>query len=301
MSNIRTIADIQQEEYSVQSIALREMAGDISTQTTILVPRSVLNDDLRAIARERLNNGELRLPIRTNANGTPVGDAEDIRNLNENLDGETIRSILEMIAEDRFDSDVFRNIISNISVETLNRTRDILSRPTYDLQDLAPILNIIIYANVGFYDFNASTLHLSTLLSELNLSRDLYENNLEEVGNIIDENINDANNNSEERNEEDNRERSNVLNSLNWRTVLRRGGTLLFMGVATYLGTPYIGPLGNLGMRILENSPNLSSYLSNGTDITPRIQTSRITWTDVSGSFWNSWSLLARYMGRRSD
>jgi hypothetical protein len=301
MSNIRTIADIQQEEYSVQSIALREMAGDISTQTTILVPRSVLNDDLRAIARERLNNGELRLPIRTNANGTPVGDAEDIRNLNENLDGETIRSILEMIAEDRFDSDVFRNIISNISVETLNRTRDILSRPTYDLQDLAPILNIIIYANVGFYDFNASTLHLSTLLSELNLSRDLYENNLEEVGNIIDENINDANNNSEERNEEYNRERSNVLNSLNWRTVLRRGGTLLFMGVATYLGTPYIGPLGNLGMRILENSPNLSSYLSNGTDITPRIQTSRITWTDVSGSFWNSWSLLARYMGRRSD
>lgn len=301
MSNIRTIADIQQEEYSVQSIALREMAGDISTQTTILVPRSVLNDDLRAIARERLNNGELRLPIRTNANGTPVGDAEDIRNLNENLDGETIRSILEMIAEDRFNSDVFRNIISNISVETLNRTRDILSRPTYDLQDLAPILNIIIYANVGFYDFNASTLHLSTLLSELNLSRDLYENNLEEVGNIIDENTNDANNNSEERNEEYNRERSNVLNSLNWRTVLRRGGTLLFMGVATYLGTPYIGPLGNLGMRILENSPNLSSYLSNGTDITPRIQTSRITWTDVSGSFWNSWSLLARYMGRRSD
>lgn len=301
MSNIRTIADIQQEEYSVQSIALREMAGDISTQTTILVPRSVLNDDLRAIARERLNNGELRLPIRTNANGTPVGDAEDIRNLNENLDGETIRSILEMIAEDRFNSDVFRNIISNISVETLNRTRDILSRPTYDLQDLAPILNIIIYANVGFYDFNASTLHLSTLLSELNLSRDLYENNLEEVGNIIDENTNDANNNSEERNEEYNRERSNVLNSLNWRTVLRRGGTLLFMGVATYLGTPYMGPLGNLGMRILENSPNLSSYLSNGTDITPRIQTSRITWTDVSGSFWNSWSLLARYMGRRSD
>ena len=301
MSNIRTIADIQQEEYSVQSIALREMAGDISTQTPILVPRSVLNDDLRAIARERLNNGELRLPIRTNANGTPVGDAEDIRNLNENLDGETIRSILEMIAEDRFNSDVFRNIISNISVETLNRTRDILSRPTYDLQDLAPILNIIIYANVGFYDFNASTLHLSTLLSELNLSRDLYENNLEEVGNIIDENTNDANNNSEERNEEYNRERSNVLNSLNWRTVLRRGGTLLFMGVATYLGTPYIGPLGNLGMRILENSPNLSSYLSNGTDITPRIQTSRITWTDVSGSFWNSWSLLARYMGRRSD
>ena len=214
MSNIRTIADIQQEENSVQSITLREMTEDISTQTTFLVPRSVLNDDLR---------------------------------------------------------------------------------------DLAPILNIIIYANVGFYDFNASTTHLSTLLSEVNPSQDLYENNLEEVGNLIDENTDDVNNNSEERNEEYNRERSNVLNSLNWRTILRRGGTLLVMGAATYLGAPYLGPLGNLGMRILENSPNPSSQLSNGTDITPRIQTSRITWTDVSGSFWNSWSLLARYMGRRSD
>ena len=111
----------------------------------------------------------------------------------------------------------------------------------------------------------------------------------------MNENIDGINNSSEERNTEYNRERSNILNSINWRTLLRRGGTLLFMGA------PYIGPLGNLGIRILENSPNLSSSFSSGTDITPRIPTSRITWPDVSGSFWNSWSLLARYMGRRSD
>jgi V8-like Glu-specific endopeptidase len=42
MPNIRTIADIRQDEYSVQSIALRETTEDISTQTTIIVPRSVL-------------------------------------------------------------------------------------------------------------------------------------------------------------------------------------------------------------------------------------------------------------------
>jgi hypothetical protein len=188
-----------------------------------------------------------------------------------------------------------------MSGETLDRIRNILSQPTYNLQDLAPILNIIIYANVGFYDFNASTINLANLLLELNPPKDLYENNLEEVGNIIDENTNDVNNNSEERNVEYNRERSNILNSLNWRTLLRRGGTILLMGAATYLGAPHIGPLGNLGMRILENSPNLSSPLSSGTDMTPRIPTSRITWSDVSGSFWDSWSLLARYMGRRSD
>ena len=266
---------------------MRETAEDISTQTTILVPRSVLNDDLRDIARERLNNGDLRLPIRTNANGLPVGDTEDIRNLNENLDRETIRSILETIAENRFNPEVFRNLVSNMSIETLDRTRNILSQPTYNLQDLAPILNIIIYANVGFYDFNASTINLANLLSELNPPQGLYENNLEEVGNIINENTTDVNNNSEERNEEYNRERSNILNSINWRTLLRRGGTLLFMGAATYLGAPYMGPLGNLGIRILENSPNLSSSLGNG--------------TDVSRSFWGSWALLASYMGRRSD
>jgi hypothetical protein len=288
MSNIRTIADIQ------QSVAREVTAENIS--------RSVLNDDLRDIARERLNNGDLRLPIRTNANGLPVGDTEDIRNLNENLDRETIRSILETIAENRFDPDILRNIISNISVETLNRTRNILSQPTYNLQELAPVLNIIIYANVGLYDFNASIVYLSNLLSELNLSQGLYENNLEEVSNAINENTNDVNNNSEERNEEYNRERSNILNSINWRTILRRGGTILVMGVATYLGTPYIGPLlGNLGMRMLENSPNLSLPFSSGTDTTSRIPTSRITWIDVFGSFWNSWSLLARYMSRKSD
>jgi len=73
------------------------------------------------------------------------------------------------------------------------------------------------------------------------------------------------------------------------------------MRVTTYLGAPYMGPLGNLGMRILENSPNLSSTLSNGTGIALRIPTYRIMWTDISESFWDSWSLLARYTGRGSD
>lgn len=301
MSNIRTIADTRQDEYSIQSIVLREATEGSFIQATILGPRSVLNDDLRDIARERLTNGDLRLPIRTNANGLTVEDAEDIRNLNESLDSETIRSILETIVENQFNADIFRNLISNMSIETIDRIRNILSQPTYNLQDLAPILNIIIYANVGFYDFNASTINLANLLAELNPPQGLYENNLEEVGNIINENTADVNNNSEERSEEYNRERSNVLNPINWRTLLRRGGTLLFMGTATYLGAPYIGPLGNLGIRMLENSRDISSSFGDGTEVTPRNPTSRITWSDVSGSFWGSWALLARYMGRRSD
>jgi hypothetical protein len=102
VSDIRTIADIRQDEHSVQSIALRGLHEDVFTQTTIQVPRSVLINDLRNLARERSNNDDLRLPVRTNANGVPVGGAEDIRHLNETFDRETIRNILEPIAENLF-------------------------------------------------------------------------------------------------------------------------------------------------------------------------------------------------------
>lgn len=303
MSNIRTIADIQQQDqHSVQSIILRGGSQEeVSVQSTILAPRSVLNDDLREIARERLTNGDYRLPIRTNANGLPAGDIEEMRNLNANLGEESIRNILESIAENRFNEEVFGNIFSNFSPEFLERTRNILNQSYSNLQDFAPILNIMIYANVGFYDFNASSINLANLLANMNPPAELYENNLEEVINSIEENVNDANNDAERRNEEYNLERSNIMNSLNWRTLLRRGGTLLFMGAATYLGAPYLGPLGSLGMRMLENSTNILPTSGIETDITPRTPRSRITWNDVSRSFWGSWSLLARYMGNRSD
>lgn len=302
MSNIRTIADIQQQDqHSIQSIVLRGSQEEVSVQTTVLAPRPVLNDDLRDIARERLSNGDYRLPIRTNANGLPAGDVEEMRNLNANLGEESIRSILESIAENRFNEEAFGNIISNFSPEFLERTRNILNQSYNNLQDFAPILNLMIYANVGFYDFNASSVNLANLLTNMNPPGDLYENNLVEVVNSMEENVNDANDDAERRNEEYNQERSNIINSLNWRTILRRGGTLLFMGAAAYTGAPYLGPLGNLGMRLLENPTNILPTSGIETDMTPRTSRSRITWNDVSGSFWGSWSLLARYMGNRSD
>ena len=301
MSNIRTITDIQQQDqHSVQSIVLRGSQEEVSVTT--LDPRPVLNDDLREIARERLRNGDFRLPIRNNANGLPVGDVEEMRNLNASLGEESIRNILESIAENRFNQEVFGDILSHFSPEFLDRTRNILSQSYITLQDFAPILNIMIYANVGFYDFNASSINLANLLSDINPPVEVYENNLEEVVNSIEENVNSANDDdAERRNEEYNQESSSIINSMNWRTILRRGGTLLFMGAASYIGAPYLGPLGGLGMRLLENSGSILPTSSIETDITPRTSGSRITWNDVSGSFWGSWSLLARYMGNRSD
>ena len=301
MSNIRTITDIQQQDqHSVQSIVLRGSQEEVSVTT--LDPRPVLNDDLREIARERLRNGDFRLPIRNNANGLPVGDVEEMRNLNASLGEESIRNILESIAENRFNQEVFGDILSHFSPEFLDRTRNILSQSYITLQDFAPILNIMIYANVGFYDFNASSINLANLLSDINPPVEVYENNLEEVVNSIEENVNSSNDDdAERRNEEYNQESSSIINSMNWRTILRRGGTLLFMGAASYIGAPYLGPLGGLGMRLLENSGSILPTSSIETDITPRTSGSRIAWNDVSRSFWGSWSLLARYMGNRSD
>ena len=57
------------------------------------------------------------------------------------------------------------------------------------------------------------------------------------------------------------------------------------MGAVSYIGAPYLGPLGGLGMRLLENSESILPTSSIETDITPRTSGSRITWNDVSGSF----------------
>ena len=137
MSNVRTITDLQQQDqHSVQSLVLRGSQEEVSVQSTVLAPRLVLSDDLRDLARERLQNNDYRLPIRTHANGLPVGDVEEMRNLNVNLGEETIRSILESIAENRFDSEVFGNIFSNFSPEFSGTYKKILNQSYSNLQDL---------------------------------------------------------------------------------------------------------------------------------------------------------------------
>ena len=206
-----------------------------------------------------------------------------------------------MIVENRANPDLLRRIISNMSEETLDRARSVLNnQSTINYEDFAPVLNILLYANVGVYDFDASRTDLSNLLMELNPPQDVYENNLGETGSNIDANIRNENNENEERQENYNSAQTNILSSINWQAVLRRGGMMLAMGAASYFGAPYLGSLSSLGIRMLENSPELSSF-SNGTGTTARAPSSRVTWNDVSGSFWGSWSLFARYMGRRSD
>lgn len=71
-----------------------------------------------------------------------------------------------------------------------------------------------------------------------------------------------------------------------------RSGMILAAGTATYFGGSQLGSLASFGMRILQDLEPTSNTVSNSRE-------SRITWNDVSGSFWGSWGLFARYMGRR--
>jgi len=71
-----------------------------------------------------------------------------------------------------------------------------------------------------------------------------------------------------------------------------RSSMVLVAGTATYLGGPQLGSLASLGARILQDSEYSSSTAVSSRE-------TRTTWNDVSSSFWGSWGLFARYMGRR--
>ncbi len=171
MTNIHTLADIQtQEENSLQSITLRNNpVENISTQTSVTnVPiHSNLNETLREIARRRLETGDNNLPLRPNVNGIEVIDSDEFRNMNSNLDVETRRNILQNIVDDRYENDILRTIVSNISIETRASLRSTLTGPMINPDVYTPFLNILIYGNIGINDFNIAIANLSNLLVEM--------------------------------------------------------------------------------------------------------------------------------------
>ena len=75
--------------------------------------------------------------------------------------------------------------------------------------------------------------NLANILAEISSPPELFESNITEVENVIEENTDKVNNNNEERRLENNRERSNILNPTNWRALIRIAGALLVMGAAS--------------------------------------------------------------------
>lgn len=128
---------------------------------------SNLNESLREIARTRLERGESNLPLRPNLDGRPISDSEDFRNLNEILDEETRLDILNSIANDNYRGDLIRVILANLSDETLTRLNNTIQSPVSDLETYTPLLNILMYGNVGLNDFNVAITNLANLITDM--------------------------------------------------------------------------------------------------------------------------------------
>ncbi len=121
--------------------------------------------------------------------------------------------------------------------------------------------------------------------------------NVEETINNIEKRTNAVNEENRNRAETADSRRNNIFTNLNWRTIMTRGATLAVMGFATYMSSPQLGSLANIGVRMLENYRDVASGPDTNLRITENV--GNISWRDVSEQFWNSWAMFTRYMTRR--
>ena len=207
MSRVNTLTDIQ-------TLVLRErLTEEASTQTSLseFPNTSNLKGSLRELARLRLENGETNLPLRPNLEGNKITDAQDFRNLNDNLNEETRLDILNSIANDEYRSDLLRVILSSLSSDTLISLNNTLREPINTLETYTPFLNIIMYGNIGLNDFNIATANLLNLIIDLQTPVEPPVLNVEQTVANIEERNSTENRTVESVAEESNSRRNSAL------------------------------------------------------------------------------------------
>jgi hypothetical protein len=207
MSRVNTLTDIQ-------TLVLRErLTEEASTQTSLseFPNTSNLKGSLRELARLRLENGETNLPLRPNLEGNKIADAQDFRNLNDNLNEETRLDILNSIANDEYRSDLLRVILSSLSSDTLISLNNTLREPINTLETYTPFLNIIMYGNIGLNDFNIATANLLNLIIDLQTPVEPPVLNVEQTVANIEERNSTENRTVESVAEESNSRRNSAL------------------------------------------------------------------------------------------
>jgi len=207
MSRVNTLTDIQ-------TLVLRErLTEEACTQTSLseFPNTSNLKGSLRELARLRLENGETNLPLRPNLEGNKITDAQDFRNLNDNLNEETRLDILNSIANDEYRSDLLRVILSSFSSDTLISLNNTLREPINTLETYTPFLNIIMYGNIGLNDFNIATANLLNLIIDLQTPVEPPVLNVEQTVANIEERNSTENRTVESVAEESNSRRNSAL------------------------------------------------------------------------------------------
>lgn len=265
-----------------------------SNLTETHTAENTMNDLLRHLASEQLSSTEVRLPfIDRLVRGRRVYDANDFEQLNSTLGEETRTNILRSITGDIHNTQLLRTILSHMSPETLGYLRAV-TEPVINMDNYVPVLNLLMYGNVGINDFNVTVSTLQGLLIEEAATQ--TEEIPDNVGiNETKDKKDDTNEEIRKRSENAEIARTNILTNINWRTIAIRG---LALGAGVYFGSSYvptaISLFGGLGTMLFQSNEEFG-----GTMINPRGLRVEITWGDVSKSFWNTWAMLAKFMADR--
>jgi len=226
----------------------------------------LLQNQLRELAQERLDANDIRLPVLPGAQ-----DSDAVRYLNNSLNQEQIKSILQMIVNGEFDKKVIILLLSKIPQTLLNSFLDLRSEPL--LYNYGSFINLLLYASgAGILDIESSI----NVLNELIVN--LITPNIENLD--IQERIENATNTSNESIENNNNSNSALnrrLNSFsffnfNWRSVARNSLLLIGSGIAFSFAQPWVTPLLSLaGARLLtdpttNNAPANSIVTNNGNE-----------------------------------
>ena len=112
------------------------------------------------LVRERLANEDFRLPV---LDSSP--DAYIIRQLNETLNNDQIRSIMECVVVQQFNKDVILMMLKAIPVDFLKEFLDL--RGIANVANFNNFLNFLVYMSVGVGDFVTTQALINEMIIDL--------------------------------------------------------------------------------------------------------------------------------------
>ena len=262
------------------------MTNNIRTLTDIQHVNNVENNEFLRIIRARLESNDYRLPF---LGSSP--DAWIIRNLNEVLNEDEIRQIMECVVNQQFNKDIILIMLKAIPVDFLLKFLDL--RGLTDISGFHNFLNFLVYMSVGVGDFLTAQALINDILIEM-------------LSVVTDDEINPVDlsttsENLQTQNENENNARNinfsnrmvTIWGSISWSTILRRtisiGGAI---GLATFWGPQlYTGIFSTIGASL---GTSIANNLSTENTLVGQ-NVNNINADKVMASIKNSFSLLKLY------
>lgn len=244
-SNIRTLNDYRNDSYN-----------------------STRLDSLRAAIQNRLDQGDYRLPFLPNSE-----DHLQIVHLNNILNEDTIKMIMEAIVSKNFNNQILTLILQNLPTEFLQDYLDLRSERNRNFY--TQFTNLLLYAGLGVGDLDISHDLLNNLISLMLSDSDLESIDVSRVSEVLEGEAAEIQNNNNERNGNFRSNVNSVLTNINWRRIVQSatlysfglGGLMLAQPVLTplltTLGTAYTTSAVSAAANQIVLSSQLASTTSN--------------------------------------